>query len=101
MNPIYTPDRFSPHLFWDIDRSELDMEKHAAYIVQRVLEYGLLIDWKIIQRYYGIRRIGEIAATLRCLEPKALAFISAKSKIPKEQFRCYILKQSGQQPWEY
>ncbi|MDR1679856.1 MAG: hypothetical protein LBR81_08800 [Prevotellaceae bacterium] len=29
---------FSKNLFWDIDLSDLDMEKHAAYIVDRVLD---------------------------------------------------------------
>lgn len=32
----------SPHLFWDVDVNSIEFDKHKAYIVQRVLEYGLL-----------------------------------------------------------
>ncbi len=40
-------DRFSSYLFWDVDKSTLDMRAHASYIIKRVLEYGQLPDWNI------------------------------------------------------
>ena len=45
--------KFSEHLFWDIRTGEVDMEKNAPYVVQRVLEYGRLSDWKLLLSYYG------------------------------------------------
>lgn len=36
---------FSSNLFWDIDPNNIDMEKHASFIVHRVLEYGTIEDW--------------------------------------------------------
>ena len=33
--------KFSPNLFWDIDESQLMMDDHSLYIIQRVLEYNL------------------------------------------------------------
>ena len=84
--------KFSEHLFWDIRTGEVDMEKNAPYVVQRVLEYGRLSDWKLLLSYYGLCRIADIACHLRTLEPRALAFISTVSGVPKNQFRCFIMK---------
>ena len=92
---------FSPHLFWDAKAEDIDFEEHAPYVIQRVLEYGSFEDWKQILSYYGKTRIGEIAIRFRSLEPTALAFVSIITHQPKEKFRCYILKQSNQQPWFY
>lgn len=64
--------------------------------LQRVLEYGRYDDWKLILSYYGINRISGTAVNLRSLEPRAMSFISAIANIPKEQFRCYTLRQSSQ-----
>lgn len=92
---------FSANLFWDADISSIDMEQNSRYIIQRVLEYGRYDDWKLILSYYGINRISGTAVNLRSLEPRALSFISAVSNIPKEQFRCYTLRQSSQKHWNY
>jgi hypothetical protein len=81
--------KFSSHLFWDVRREDLDLEKHAQYVIKRVLEYGLLTDWNLIRAYYGLPKIVEVAKGLRDLEPRALAYIAAISKTPKEQFKGY------------
>ena len=92
---------FSAHLFWDVRKEDVDFDEHAQYIIKRVLEYGLLEDWNLIRQYYGLSKIVEVAKELRDLEPRALAYISAVSKTPKEQFRCYIWKQSNIQYWNF
>lgn len=90
---------FSEDLFWDVDLGSIDMELNSRYIIQRVLEYGEYNDWKLILEHYGIKVISDIATTLRTLDPKAVSFISAITNIPKEQFRCCILRQSNAQHW--
>ena len=92
---------FSAHLFWDVRKEDVDFDEHAQYIIKRVLEYGLLEDWNLIRQYCGLSKIVEVAKELRDLEPRALAYISAVSKTPKEQFRCYIWKQSNIQHWNF
>ena len=92
---------FSAHLFWDVRKEDVDFDEHAQYIIKRVLEYGLLEDWNLIRQYYGLSKIVEVAKELRDLEPRPLAYISAVSKTPKEQFRCYIWKQSNIQHWNF
>ena len=92
-------EQFSPHLFWDVRKEDIDLDAHAQYVIQRVLEYGLLGDWNLIKSYDGLPKIVETAKGLRSLEPRALAYIAAISKTPKEQFRCYTWKQLNPQPW--
>ena len=44
-------------LFWDVDKNDIDFDKHATFIIQRVLEYGEFCDWKVILSYYGLDKI--------------------------------------------
>lgn len=92
---------FSEYLFWDVDKSSIDLEANAPYVVRRVLELGQLSDWCLLVQRYGILRISSIAQNLRALEPKALSFISAVSSVPQESFRCYTTKQSTQKHWDF
>lgn len=89
----------SQHLFWDIDRASLDFTVHKKFVVQRVLEYGLLSDWLTITRYYGKDEIGKIGLTLRRLDRRALAFLSAYTGIPKDEFLCYTTKPLTHPHW--
>ena len=43
--------QLSPVLFWDVDKSQLDMDTYPSFFVQRVLEYGQWSDWNIILKY--------------------------------------------------
>lgn len=94
-------DNMSKHLFWDVDVDTIDVEAHKAYIVQRVLEYGLWDDWMLLRRSLGLNQIVQISKGLRTLEPRALAYLSIISKTPKEEFRCYNTQQSNPQLWNF
>lgn len=90
---------FSPHLFWDVDASKIDLLKHKKWLVGRILEYGLLKDWKLLVETIGINDIAITAKDIRDLSPKTLFFISMLSGIPKENFRCYNTIQSQKSFW--
>ena len=91
--------QLSSHLFWDIDRDNADMDTCPAQIIQRVLEYGTLDDWKLIRTYYGIDKIVAVCRSLRSLEAKALSFICCISHTDKTTYRCYHTAQSNPTPW--
>lgn len=95
-----TPDQFSEHLFWDVDKTKVDLERSKRLIIHRVLDYGLMEDWELLYQYYGLDRIAETAIDLRDLSDRSMVFISTLSKIPKEKFRCYITKQSIPRHWD-
>ncbi len=41
--------QLSPYLFWDIDIDLFDVEKNSSQLIQRVLEYGELDDWRKVK----------------------------------------------------
>jgi hypothetical protein len=88
------PADFSKKLFWDTEPFEVNLDKHAAWIVERVLDYGEWSDVKLLRDYYGMEKLREIAMGLRSLEPKSLAFIATVTHTPENQFRCYELVRS-------
>ena len=92
---------FSDYLFWDSDKSSIDLEANAPYVVRRVLEFGQFSDWNLLVRRYGISRICTIAQNFRTLDPKALSFISTVSSVPLESFRCFTTKQYTRTHWNF
>lgn len=92
---------FSKNLFWDADERTLDLQRNRKYVVQRVLERGTVQDLRTAFDYYGLAKVVETAKSLRSLEPTALSLIACVANEPRENFRCYIQKQSSQAPWIY
>lgn len=92
---------FSPSLFWDVDKSSLDFEKHRRFIIERTLTHGTLSDWFNIKSLYGKTIIKKEAMQVRYLDKYTLHFCSAYFNVPIERFRCYILQQSNPTHWDY
>lgn len=92
---------FSKHIFWDVDVNTLDINKNKRYIVQRVLEYGLLKDWLKLKSHFSIEEIAEIAKNISDLDRRAASYISTISKVPKEMFACYTTKPLNQIHWNF
>jgi len=90
---------FSINLFWDADTKELNMEKHASYIIGRVLDYGRWEDWLFICNYYGLDKIKEISMDIKNLFPESLSFISTITHTPENQFKCYKQIHSKNPHW--
>lgn len=92
---------FSKHLFWDVNSSSLNLEKDKSYIIKQVLEYGLLEDWKLLLKQYGLDVITNEAKSFRDLDKKTASFISALSGISIKEFRCYKNQQSIPAHWNF
>lgn len=80
--------QLSDHLFWDVDRSSIDPERHTPWLVKRVLEYGCWRDWQTLVAHYGKPRLAEISTGIRSLQPRALACCQAWFQLPPTAFRC-------------
>ena len=91
----------SLHIFWDVDVNKLDCDRDRQFIIHRVVEYGLLSDWKMIKKYYGVSLIAKEAVTFKNLDKKSVAFISLLSNIPREKFLCYTTEQSTPKHWNF
>ncbi len=92
---------FSDHLFWDVNKNKLDIDKSKKTIIQRVLNYGLIKDWNLLKELYGIDEIARTSINLRELDLKSATFISLLSSIPIENFVCYTSRQSTPQHWNF
>lgn len=88
-------------LFWDIDIDELDYQKHARFIIERVLTRGNWNDWQELKSYYGLLKIQEEALKIRYLDKKTFNFCHTFFNLNKEKFRCYNTEQSIQKLWNY
>jgi hypothetical protein len=86
--------------FWDVNFDEIDFEKNARDVMNRILMNGKLDDWLEISRFYGAERIKSEIVQMRYLSDITLNFCSTFYKIPKEEFRCYKLKQFTPKLWE-
>lgn len=94
-------EQLSNHLFWDIDKSKLDVNKHCRFIIERVFSHGDLSDWHIIKAFYGLEKIKEEAIQIRSLDKKTLNFLSVILNTPIQKFRCYEQTQSEKTHWNY
>lgn len=92
---------FSPSLFWDVDKTTLDFEKHAVHVVDKALSRGSWEDFKTVLTFYGYERVKGIVKNLRYMDKKTLQFSSVYFQIPITAMRCYIWQQSNPSHWDY
>jgi len=92
---------YSPHLFWDVDKSKLNLNKRKSFLVKRVLDYGIMSDWKQLVQDLGIEEIGHIAIHLRDLDPRSVSFIALLANYDIKDFRCYSLQQLNPKHWHF
>jgi hypothetical protein len=88
-------------LFWDVDYDSIDFNKHAAFIVERVLTMGTLDDFRIIKDIYGKPKLKKIIMEIRSLDDRTIAFCSLYFNIKPTNLRCYKLQQLNQAHLNY
>ncbi len=90
-----------PSLFWDTDIQTIDMEKHQAAIIERIMLRGRLDEFRSMMQYYGRETVKKVMLEARWLDKVTLAFCCTIFDLPKTAFRCYQLAQSNPAHWEY
>ena len=81
--------QLSAHLFWDVDRTAVDPERHRAFIIVRTMERGSLDDVMAVWRYYGPDAVREALMQARSLEPRTLFFFANQFGVRPEEFRAF------------
>lgn len=81
--------QLSPHLFWDVETAALDAERHAGFLICRVMERGDSQDVRLAWRYYGEERVREALLQAPALSPRTLQFFANQFRLPCEAFRAY------------
>jgi hypothetical protein len=88
-------------LFWDCNLGTLDATKHAAQVIERVLEYGGLEEWRMMRRHYGDERMKQVVTQLRCLSPQSVRLCCIAFDLQPEDFRCCTARPFPPAPWSY
>ena len=82
-------------IFWDTDFDKIDYDKSWKSVIERVFDRGDIEDIRQVRRYYGDDKVIEALTTAIYLFDETINFCSGIFDIPKEKFRCYVLKQSN------
>lgn len=62
------------HLFWDIPKEKIDLEKTRRLIIKRVLSRGNKFELVQVYIYYGIDVIKETISNATDLDPRTINF---------------------------
>lgn len=61
-------------LFWDADTGAVDLEAHARYVIERVLDHGDEAAVRWLLRHYPAETVQAVVARSRSLSPKTRGF---------------------------
>jgi hypothetical protein len=88
-------------LFWDVELEQLDTEKHADYILARVLERGRLEDVRWALQSYGRERIRDFFRSRSHAEISARTLAFWRAFLREEQAwpTPPAFRQSSSEPW--
>jgi len=62
---------FRQTLFWDVDPKTIDPERHARYIIERVLDFGNDDEVRWLFRHYPYTFIREVLDRSRVIHEKS------------------------------
>lgn len=62
---------FRPSLFWDVAPDTIDPQRHARYIIERILDFGDEHEVRWVAHYYPPRLIRDTIARSRVLHEKS------------------------------
>ncbi len=80
---------FEKRIFWDVNFEQLDYDKKASFIIERVFERGDVQDIRNCRRYYGDDLVRTVLMKAKYLPIHRLYLASAVIGEPIELFRCY------------
>jgi hypothetical protein len=91
----------SQKAFWDVRFSEIDFEKNALYVMEKVFNYGTWKDQVAIMKFYGLQRISKEIINAGYLSKPVISFLCAILQLQKKDFKCYNKMQLHPLPWNY
>ena len=83
---------FTKKLFWNVDPDSIDLDKHARFVIERVLTRGSADDFSELQRTYGKDRIRQELRNCRSLDPKTIRFCRVTIKGSNVENRISLLQ---------
>jgi len=77
---------FRPALFWDV--AGINRERHAAYVIARVLDLGDAHDVRILRTLYTDAQLIQAIRTRRSLRPRTARYWALYFGIPAGDIAC-------------
>ena len=74
--------------FWDVNPSQIDTEKNADYVIERLLEMGDESSFKYLKETYGLPQMGEVLTRSRKLSPRSANFWAIILRVDPKEVRC-------------
>ena len=65
---------FRQSLFWDVNPKTINPEKHAVYIIERILDFGNDEEVRWMWKFYDHNLIRKTADTSRVIHPQSRSF---------------------------
>lgn len=88
VSPTASLPEFLRPLFWDVDFSGVDAERHRTLVIERALELGddRTVAWLL--RTYDEQAVAQVVRSSRAISPNTATLWSLVLRIPKEDIRC-------------
>lgn len=67
------PIKFRQELFWDVDPKAIDPQKHAVYIIERILDFGKDEEVRWMWKNYKHSLIKKVVSSSRVLHAQTRA----------------------------
>jgi hypothetical protein len=71
---------FRQTLFWDVDPATIDPEKHAKYIIERIMDFGNDQEARWIYKRYPRSILHDVIKHSRSLHPQSRVLWEALTK---------------------
>jgi len=92
---------FDKRIFWDADFENLDYQRNARAIIERVFERGDVEDIRNCRRYYGDEKVTDVLLKAKFLPQTTMYLASAVINKPISDFKCFTLRQSNPGHYPY
>ena len=74
--------------FWDINPDELDVAKHSRYVIERLLDYGDILELRWLFRNFGRDAIVSVLKTSSRLSRRHALGWANYFDIPRTEIKC-------------
>ncbi|MEO6150016.1 MAG: hypothetical protein ABIN95_02280 [Mucilaginibacter sp.] len=101
MTGKFNKPELSKQAFWDVDMDTIDYEKHARYVVEKVIERGKADDFNNLLKFYGFAKLRELALQALWLSDISINFCCTLFKVKPTDFKCYEKKQLNRPHWDF
>jgi len=95
--------QFARRYFWDVDARKLNADKHATYVIERLLEWGDPQAARWLLQRYARQEVVSVLKKTRTLSRMSANFWAIYFGLPQSEVRCLSKRYPKQRngAWRY